>query len=104
MKKAFFLGMILACATPSQAKSLSVGPADRPATLKLPKQYDDKKKLPLILMLHGRGETPEIADLLLGTSRAQNHNGYLLLMPAGKIRSDGQSFWNATPECCDTDG
>lgn len=103
MKHALIFGLFLACATPTYAKSVSVGPAERPATLKLPKQYDGKKKLPLVLMLHGRGNTPEIADILLGLSRAQDAHGYLLLMPKGKVRSDGQTFWNATPECCDTD-
>lgn len=104
MKNALFLGFFLACATPSFAKSVSVGPAERPAMLKLPKQYDGNKKLPLILMLHGRANQPATADLLLGLSRSQNDHGYLLLMPTGTTRpSDGQTFWNATPECCDTD-
>lgn len=104
MKNAFFLSLILAFSAPSMARTISVGPTERPAMLKLPKQYDGKKKLPLVLMLHGRGNQPETADTLLGLSRSQNDHGYLLLMPTGTTRpSDGQTFWNATPECCDAD-
>jgi polyhydroxybutyrate depolymerase len=103
MNKALVLGLILTCTSPALAKTVTIGPAERPAKLKLPKHYDGQKKMPLILMLHGRGNQPETADTLLGLSRAQDKHGYLLLMPKGTVRSDGQTFWNATPECCDTD-
>ncbi|MFT6400214.1 MAG: polyhydroxybutyrate depolymerase [Bradymonadia bacterium] len=33
----------------------------------------------------------------------QDELGYLLVIPEGNTASDGGQFWNATPECCDSD-
>lgn len=82
--------------------SRSIGPSERPATIKLPKNYTEKNSYPLILMLHGYSNTVELTDFYLGTSRSQDRLGYLLLLPSGlKRQSDGKSFWNAIPACCD---
>ena len=80
-----------------------IGTNERPATVKLPKSYRSDKSYPLVVLLHGRGSTAGITDLYLGLSRSQNKLDYVLLLPNGTIRSDGQSFWNATEECCDSD-
>jgi polyhydroxybutyrate depolymerase len=85
-------------------RSVLIGPTERLAKLKLPKNYDPDREYPLILMLHGRGSTAALTDLYLGLSRNQNRLEYLLLLPEGNVRDDGQTYWNATPECCDIDG
>lgn len=75
---------------------------DRPASLKLPATYDKSKSYPLVLLLHGRGNSAAITDLYLGLSRTQRQEGYLLLLADGTVRDDGQRVWNATDECCAT--
>ena len=84
-------------------KEETIGTAERPAKVKLPKSYRSDKSYPLVLMLHGRGNNSTITDLYLGLSRSQNKLDYVLILPNGTIRSDGQRIWNATEECCDTD-
>ncbi|MFW7380857.1 MAG: alpha/beta hydrolase family esterase [Oligoflexus sp.] len=84
-----------------QAKAVELG-GDRPATLKLPKGYSSKKSYPLVLMLHGRGNTAALTDTYLGLSRSQHKLDYLLLLPNGTVRDDGQRVWNATESCCAT--
>ncbi|SMF38353.1 alpha/beta hydrolase family esterase [Pseudobacteriovorax antillogorgiicola] len=79
----------------------TVGPADRPAELKLPRFYKESKQYPLVVLLHGRGNSASLTDLYLGLSRNQDQLGYALLLPNGTDRlSDGQKVWNATAECC----
>ena len=81
-----------------------VGPEERPATLKLPRFYKETKAYPLVVLLHGRGNSAELTDLLYGLSRNQDQLGYALLLPNGTDRpSDGQKVWNATEDCCGDD-
>ncbi|MBC7533857.1 MAG: prolyl oligopeptidase family serine peptidase [Oligoflexus sp.] len=98
----FLLCLTLPFQSTFASTSHSIGPAERPATIKLPKNYSEKKSYPLILMLHGYSNTVELTDFYLGTSRSQDGLGYLLLLPSGlKSKTDGKSFWNAIPACCD---
>lgn len=84
------------------AQSLSFGPAERPATIKLPFGYDASKKYPLLMSLHGLGNTKVLTDFYLGLSLEQDLRGFILILPEGTKRpSDQLTFWNATPECCD---
>lgn len=83
------------------ARSVLIGPADRPAPLKFPRRTSDiAEPLPLVVLLHGRGNSAKITDFYLGLSRNQRRLGYALLLPDGRIRGDGQRIWNATDECC----
>ncbi len=101
LKSFALLALILTLYTPLHAKDVTVG-GDRPALLKLPKSYDARKSYPLILLLHGRGASAPIVDLYLGLSRSQPFHDYLLLLPEGTVRDDGQKVWNATEQCCAT--
>ncbi|WP_141731471.1 alpha/beta hydrolase family esterase [Oligoflexus tunisiensis] len=100
-RKLACLSLILAFTVPLMAKEVTVG-GDRPAVLKLPFGYSEKKSYPLIMLLHGRGSDAKITDLYLGLSRSQIFHNYLLLLPDGTIRDDGQRVWNATESCCAT--
>ncbi|HET9238338.1 MAG TPA: PHB depolymerase family esterase [Oligoflexus sp.] len=96
-----FFSLFFALTLPLQAKDVRVG-GDRPAVLKLPHFYNAKKSYSLIVLLHGRGNNATLTDLYLGLSRSQPFHDYLLLLPEGTVRDDGQQVWNATESCCAT--
>jgi polyhydroxybutyrate depolymerase len=96
-----FFSLVLAMTVPLQAKDVKVG-GERPAVLKLPHFYNAKKSYSLIVLLHGRGNNATLTDLYLGLSRSQPFHDYLLLLPEGTVRDDGQQVWNATESCCAT--
>jgi len=100
-RKIAFISFILAMAAPLQAKEVKVG-GERPAVLKLPAFYSEKKSYPLVVLLHGRGNNAALTDLYLGLSRSQIFHKYMLLLPDGTVRDDGQRVWNATESCCAT--
>jgi polyhydroxybutyrate depolymerase len=124
MRKFLFLTMFFAvgCATssPRQPSSffgnykgpMEVSPVgfNRPSKIFLPKNYDEKDKWPLILMLHGYTSNASQADTLLGLSKRVTSRGFLLLTPEGTELpytdeahgwKKGDKFWNATDFCCD---
>lgn len=108
MKRMILFAAVCILSTSAQAsffkKKITVGPKDRPATLKLPRFYSDDEQYPLVLMLHGRGNDALTTDLYLGLSRNQGKLGYALLLANGTNRpSDGQRVWNATADCCADD-
>ena len=91
--------------SPSQAgffkKKVEIGTEDRPATLILPKNYNKKKPVPLVVGLHGLGTSISQFELLFGLARNQNKLGYALITPEALPRpADDLVAWNATEECC----
>ena len=84
-------------------KQLTIG-GDRPATLVLPTEYDDKEPLPLVLLLHGWGSQAAWTNAYLSITPFVAEGGFAAILPNGVSGADGNRFWNATPECCDIYG
>ena len=84
-------------------KQLTIG-GDRPATLVLPTEYDDKEPLPLVLLLHGLGGEAALTNAYLSITPFVAEGGFGAILPNGVSDADGNRFWNATPECCDLYG
>lgn len=82
---------------------VTVGPEERPASLELPADAGDAVR-PIVMVLHGRSAAGQIQADYFGLRTLQEEFGYLLLIPEGTTASDGGQFWNATDECCDSDG
>jgi polyhydroxybutyrate depolymerase len=59
-----------------------------------------EEPLPLVILLHGFGATPEAQDLLLRFSPQVEAERFLLLVPQGTENDEGTFFWNATDACC----
>ena len=78
-----------------------VGPAERPATLVTPSAHDGVTALPLVVLLHGRTTSGLAQDTYFQMSRETRRRGFYLLVPDGTLDENGESFWNATPACCD---
>lgn len=82
----------------------TLGPAERPAQLVLPNDYDGVTAFPAVVLLHGYGANGGAQDLYFGLSRAARVEGFYVVIPDGTVDSGGRRFWNATPACCDFAG
>jgi polyhydroxybutyrate depolymerase len=89
-------------ASSEQAKTLQVGSPERPALLVLPRNHDGTPR-PLIVLLHGYGETPSFLNDYLGLEKLTRARDTYLLLPESGMDSVGAPFWNATDACCDFD-
>ena len=76
--------------------------AGRPVQPMGPDQWrPSEEAIPLVILLHGFGATPEAQDLLLKFSPQVDTERFVLLIPEGTENPDGTFFWNATDVCCD---
>lgn len=71
---------------------------DRPATLLEPEDWNGTDPLPLLVALHGYGNSGSQITRWVGLDNAPDA---LVLLPNGLEDSRNYRFWNATPDCCD---
>ncbi len=74
----------------------------RPALVVLPSGASSRPR-PLVLVLHGFGSSGAAIDRYLGWRAAASKRGMVLAFPDGTVAA-GNSFWNATDNCCDFTG
>ena len=75
---------------------------DRPATLYAPAGYDGEEPLGLAVLLHGYTSTAEAVNWYFGGVHLFiNEYRFALLLPQGRAGTDGLTFWDATPACCE---
>jgi len=79
--------------------SLDIGGRTRTYSLHVPPAYDGKKPLPLVLVLHGAGQSPESAERMSGMSVKADHENFLVVYPSGTGRSNRRPTWNSG-NCC----
>ncbi|HZS35785.1 MAG TPA: alpha/beta fold hydrolase [Polyangia bacterium] len=105
-----FLILVLSLAACSSNKSGSsdggsTNPliAARPYDSFAPSTYVPQTAMPLVVSLHGYGETAFLQDSVFGLSAYAETAGFLVAMPQGLSDSMHHPFWNATDACCDLD-
>lgn len=112
MRLLALLTLALAACTPTKAASpdgggINIPPsplvAARPYDSNIPASYDPSQPTPLLVSLHGYGETAYLQDAYMGLTPYSETAGFLLAMPQGTIDSMNHPFWNATDACCDLD-
>ncbi len=89
---------VAACGTDAPRSALFGG--DRPAELRVPRDYDHDAPTPLLLVLHGYGVS---GPAQLGYSRLDrlvDDPGVLVLAPDGTRNTDGSLFWNTGHAGC----
>lgn len=76
---------------------------DRPARLLVPGDWSaGGEPLPLAVLLHARASSAETLNWYLGGLHLHLNDGqFALLLPEGQSGSDGTTFWDATPACCE---
>ena len=74
----------------------------RPYQTTIPASYKGAPT-PLVILLHGYGETGFVQDAYFGLDAVAEDKGFLLAYPDGTVDSNGEHFWNATDACCDLD-
>jgi polyhydroxybutyrate depolymerase len=77
---------------------------ERPASYRLPADYDAAESWPLAILLHGYSASGLAQDLYLGFSQRAERAGIIAVVPDGTANSEGKLFWNATDACCNFEG
>jgi polyhydroxybutyrate depolymerase len=90
-------------AAPAASSAAVPPPAPaRPYTTHVPPGLDRSHPAPLVVWLHGYGETRgEAYARALGLEALADEQGFLLALPDGTPDARGNRFWNATDACCD---
>lgn len=89
---------------PIEGADLIIGPAERPARVLLPNDYDGSRPLPVIFLFHGFTATSGIQDAYMGLSPHRHDRDFIIVLPDGLTNATGQQYWNATDFCCDLYG
>lgn len=97
--------ILSACSPPANgpdpvASPFTVG-GDRPATVRVPVDFDPAEPRPLLLLLHGFGSSGADVAAWTGLATAATERGWLVVAPEGTTDQEGDRFWNAgTSGCC----
>jgi polyhydroxybutyrate depolymerase len=67
----------------------------RPAEVRVPLDYANATRHPLVVVLHGRGSTAVAAAMYLGATQRVDELQFVLVMPDGTQDTEGRLAWNA---------
>ncbi|MEM6701448.1 MAG: fibronectin type III domain-containing protein [Acidobacteriota bacterium] len=67
----------------------------------IPDDYTPDRAWPLLYNLHGFTSNGDEAELYLGFQRFVDELGFFLVAPTGTRNPVGQTYWDATPACCE---
>ena len=87
----------------SESVEMSVGGIDRDFLVRAPAHGEDES-LPVLIGLHGAGDTPEAFESYTGFTDAIETDQFIAVYPQGLPISDGRLVWNAGACCGDVDG
>jgi polyhydroxybutyrate depolymerase len=88
-----------ASAPEKRSGSIEIGGRKRVYFVHTPPAYDGKKSLPLVLVLHGGGQSPESAEWMSGMSTKADSENFLVAYPSGTGRLSRMPTWNSG-NCC----
>ena len=73
----------------------------RPVNLYVPSSYDGQTPMPLVILLHGYGDTGAGKETYMQFRPLAETRGFLYCYPDSTVDQVGNQFWNATDACCD---
>lgn len=73
-----------------------IGPEERPASVRLPGEYDSSGNYPIVMVLHGNGASGLIQGAYFGIPRLARDMEFIAILPDGTLSDDGTPYWNAT--------
>ena len=71
--------------------------AGRYSVVHVPKSYDAKRPVPLLLVLHGFSLDADTIEEFSGLSELSEKEGFIAVYPDGSPDSLGKKGWNAGP-------
>jgi len=84
--------------------TVSIGPSDRQANLRMPGNHDYSRPLPLVISLHGYSNNGAFNAAYMHHIDSIHENEHLLIYPDGTMNWLGMRYWNATDACCNLFG
>jgi polyhydroxybutyrate depolymerase len=72
----------------------------RPFALYTPSSYRDDTAMPLVILLHGLGQSGELVESYFKLQPLSESQGFLYVHPDGTANPAGHQFWDATDACC----
>ncbi len=84
------------------APPTEIGPADRPATVVLPTDYDPNQEYPVVMVLHGFGASGFVQSAYFGATGQVDERDFILIQPDGTQNAQGTRFWATGASCCGT--
>ena len=80
--------------------TISIGPSDRQANLRMPGNHDYSRPLPVVVSLHGYSGNGLSNAAYMHHFDSIHENEHLLIYPDGTTNWLGMRYWNATDACC----
>ena len=80
--------------------TVSIGPSDRQANLRMPGNHDYSRPLPVVVSLHGYSGNGLSNAAYMHHFDSIHENEHLLIYPDGTTNWLGTRYWNATDACC----
>ena len=80
-------------------RTIKVGDVERRYAVHIPKGYDDKKGVPVIVVFHGGGGNPSSMARLTGMNAKSEEAGFIVVYPEGTGRLARMLTFNAGA-CC----
>lgn len=86
-------------ATGTKSGALDVDGRKRAYLIHVPVNFDEKRAVPLVLVLHGGGQSPESAEWMSGMSAKADAEGFIAVYPSGTSAHGHAPTWNSGA-CC----
>jgi polyhydroxybutyrate depolymerase len=103
MRSVLWISLVVVIA-PATFADVTVG-GNRPVTVRVPATYDPAVPAPLLILLHGYGNTPEYIEPYMRFLPLTEERGILFAAPRGNAESAGGNiFWDGTDACCNFTG
>jgi polyhydroxybutyrate depolymerase len=83
----------------TKSVSFEFGGRDRSYLIHVPASYHDREPVPLIVVLHGGGQSPASAEHMSHMSEKAEHRNFIVIYPSGTSRLGRMPTWNSG-SCC----
>jgi polyhydroxybutyrate depolymerase len=90
---------IVVAGTADRSGTLDVDGRTRTYFLHVPRGYDGTRPAPLVVLLHGAGQSPRSAEKMSGMSAKADTENFLVVYPSGTGRLSSMPTWNSGA-CC----
>lgn len=101
--RALVVCALVACGDEPPARPLTFG-GERFVDLQVPAGFQEGKKYPLVVVLHGYTINGFLQQAYLGIKSLVDDGEAFVVAPTGVYNSENKPFWNADPACCDFEG